>query len=124
MIIHICKVKTSTFNTQYNFLCKYLISFVLQLIKTFVTKKETKDETIFTVVAPPNVGFYKLEIFGGKIPKLNGMLHLPLVAIYLVEVRLQFSSESGENEDKKSEPSPTYVYRDRGKLEDVIEEKN
>ena len=74
------------------------------------------------MVAPPNVGFYKLEIFAGKIPKLNGMLHLPLVAIYLVEVRLQFSSENGENEEKKSEPSPTYVYRDKGKIENVSED--
>ena len=65
------------------------------------------------------MGFYKLEIFAGKIPKLNGMLHLPLVAIYLVEVRLQF--ESNEKEEKKSEPSPSYVYRDKGKIENISE---
>ena len=53
---------------------------------------------MFTVTSPPNVGFYKLEMFASKIPKNNGMLQLPLVAILLVEVRLQ----SSDNIDKKS----------------------
>ena len=70
-----------------------------QLIKTFVTKGEFKNETMFTVTAPPNVGFYKLEMFASKIPKNNGMLQLPLVAIFLVEVRLQ---SADNNTDKKS----------------------
>ena len=48
---------------------------------------------MFTVVAPPNVGFYKLEIYASKVPKKHGMLNLPLVAIYLVEVRLRNSSD-------------------------------
>ena len=48
---------------------------------------------MFTVVAPPNVGFYKLEIYASKVPKKHGMLHLPLVAIYLVEVRLRNSTD-------------------------------
>ena len=48
---------------------------------------------MFTVVAPPNVGFYKLEVYGSKVPKKHGMLKLPLVAIYLVEVRLRNSTD-------------------------------
>lgn len=70
-------------------------NFCLQLIKTYVTKVETKNETIFTVIAPPNVGFYKLEIYASRIPRDHGVLALPLVAILLVEVRLQFSSRGG-----------------------------
>ena len=60
-----------------------------------MTKVESKKETIFTVIAPPNVGFYKLEIFATRIPRAHGALALPLVAILLVEVRLQFSSRGG-----------------------------
>ena len=44
------------------------------------------------MIAPPNVGFYKLEIYASRIPRDHGVLALPLVAILLVEVRLQFSS--------------------------------
>ena len=39
--------------------------------------------------APPHVGHYKLEIFGAKIPKTRGKLNLPVVATFLVEVRLK-----------------------------------
>ena len=69
-----------------------------------MTKTESRKETIFTVIAPPNVGFYKLEIFATKMPRNHGPLQLPLVAIFLVEVRLQFSSDSlaeAENTESK-----------------------
>ena len=59
-----------------------------------MTKQESKKETMFTVFSPPNIGFYKLEIYASKIPKNNGIVQLPLVGIILVEVRLQFSSDN------------------------------
>ena len=74
-------------------MCTFKLS--LQLLKTYVTKVESKSETVFTVIAPPNVGFYKLEMYASRIPRDHGVLALPLVAILLVEVRLQFSSRGG-----------------------------
>ena len=78
------------------------IELLFQLIKTYVSKSESPQETIFTVFAPPNVGFYKVEIFAAKIPKNHGMVPLPLVAIFLVEVRLQFSSDNSGGSRKSS----------------------
>ena len=66
---------------------------IFQELKPFATKEDQKGETLFTVVAPPNVGFYKLEVYAGKVPKKHGVLQLPLVAIYLVEVRLRNSTD-------------------------------
>ena len=54
-----------------------------------MTKLEKKDETIFTVSAPPHVGHYKLEIFASLIPKTRGKLNLPVVATFMVEVKLK-----------------------------------
>ena len=66
---------------------------IFQELKPFATKEDKNGETLFTVIAPPNVGFYKLEVYAGKIPKKHGMLNLPLVAIILVEVRLRNSTD-------------------------------
>ena len=66
---------------------------IFQELRPFVYKEDKRGETLFTVVAPPNVGFYKLEVYGSKVPKKHGMLKLPLVAIYLVEVRLRNSTD-------------------------------
>ena len=52
-------------------------------------KRESDEETVFTVYAPPHVGHYKLEIFAAKIPKIRGKVHLPVVATFMVEVRLK-----------------------------------
>ena len=73
-----------------------------------MTKTESRKETIFTVIAPPNVGFYKLEIFATKMPRNHGPLQLPLVAIFLVEVRLQFSSDSLAEADNTESKQNNY----------------
>ena len=73
-----------------------------------MTKTESRKETIFTVIAPPNVGFYKLEIFATKMPRNHGPLQLPLVAIFLVEVRLQFSSDSLAEADNTESKENNY----------------
>ena len=54
-----------------------------------MTKMESDEETIFTVYAPPHVGHYKLEIFAAKIPKIRGKINLPVVATFMVEVKLK-----------------------------------
>ena len=54
-----------------------------------MSKLVKQEETVFTVHAPPHVGHYKLEIFAAQIPKTRGKLNLPVVATFLVEVRLK-----------------------------------
>ena len=46
-----------------------------------------KYETVFTVYTPPHVGFYKLEIYASQVPKTSGKINLPLVALFMLEVR-------------------------------------
>ena len=54
-----------------------------------MTKTVKEKETLFTIHAPPHVGHYKLEIFAASIPKTRGKLNLPIIATFLVEVRLK-----------------------------------
>ena len=54
-----------------------------------MTKSVKEKETLFTIHAPPHVGHYKLEIFASSIPKTRGKLNLPIIATFLVEVRLK-----------------------------------
>ena len=57
----------------------------------------SKDDTVFTVYAPPHVGNYKLEIFAARVPKTKGVVNLPVVATFMVQVKLNTKeSESGE----------------------------
>ena len=51
-----------------------------------------KEETIFTVYTPPHVGFYKLEIYASRVPKTTGKINLPLVATFMLEVRLKMTT--------------------------------
>ena len=44
---------------------------------------------MFCVQAPPHVGHYKLEIYAASVPKTKGKLNLPIVALFMVEVRLK-----------------------------------
>ena len=63
-----------------------------------MTKVMTAKETVFSIHAPPHVGHYKLEIFAAAVPKTKGKLNLPIVATFMVEVRLK----SSESVDKAS----------------------
>ena len=58
-------------------------------MKTFVTKLVKDKETLFTIHAPPHVGHYKLEIFAAAVPKKRGKMVLPIIATFLVEVKLK-----------------------------------
>ena len=51
-----------------------------------------KEETIFTVYTPPHVGFYKLEIYASRVPKTTGKINLPLVATFMLEVKLKMTT--------------------------------
>ncbi|XP_023337588.1 uncharacterized protein LOC111708442 [Eurytemora carolleeae] len=54
-------------------------------VHTLVKKKET----LFTIISPNNAGFYKMEIYAAKSPKIKGIkMIIPIVASFLVEVRL------------------------------------
>ena len=64
-------------------------------IQTFVTKSEKSRETLFTIHAPPHVGYYKLEIFAAAVPRKRGKLSLPIVAIFMLQVKLKPSQVGG-----------------------------
>ena len=98
--------------------------FALQLIKTYVTKVESKNETVFTVTAPPHVGFYKLEIYASRVPRDHGVLALPLVAILLVEVRLQFSSRGGGSGASSRRSSSTSAVSSASAASTVVQRGN
>ena len=61
---------------------------MLQEIKTFVSKKASQEETIFTVNAPPHAGNYKLQIFGAHVPRTKAKLNLAVVATFVVQVKM------------------------------------
>ena len=41
---------------------------------------------------PPHVGFYKLEIYASRVPKTTGKINLPLVATFMLEVKLKLTT--------------------------------
>ena len=51
-----------------------------------MTKKTGPKETMFTVLAPPELGFYKLVINAARIPKKKAKVIMPVVATFLVNV--------------------------------------
>ena len=61
-----------------------------------MTKEVKYRETLFSVQAPPHVGYYKLEIFAGRVPKSRGRTNLPIVATFMVEVRMDKKKMSNE----------------------------
>ena len=97
-------------------------------MKTFVTKLEKEDETIFTVYAPPHVGHYKLEIFAAKIPKTRGKLNLPVVATFMVEVKLKtvFAEvvAQGTNLDITAPPSVHTTGHKLASIAETFEDKS
>ena len=42
----------------------------------------TKKETLFTILSPTNVGFYKMDIYAAKSPKKKGKMIIPIGNIH------------------------------------------
>ena len=57
---------------------------------------------MFSVHAPPHVGHYKLEIYAASVPKTKGKLNLPIVATFMVEVRLKSHEAVAEPPENKA----------------------
>ena len=57
---------------------------------------------MFCVHAPPHVGHYKLEIYAASVPKTKGKLNLPIVATFMVEVRLKPHEAVAEPPENKA----------------------
>ena len=57
---------------------------IFQKLKTFVSKKTEKEETVFTVFAPPALGYYKLVVFAARVPRGRERVSMPVVATFLV----------------------------------------
>lgn len=49
-----------------------------------MSKKSDSKETLFTVLAPPAVGYYKLVINAARVPKVKAKVIMPVVATFLV----------------------------------------
>ena len=49
-----------------------------------MSKKPDSKETLFTVLAPPGVGYYKLVINAARVPKVKAKVIMPVVATFLV----------------------------------------
>ena len=58
----------------------------MQKLKAFVSKSSAKEETTFTVFAPPGLGYYKLVVFAARTPRNKEKLYMPVVATFLVRV--------------------------------------
>ena len=50
-----------------------------------MSKKSKKEETVFTVFAPPDLGFYKLVVHAARIPRNKEKVFMTVVATFLVE---------------------------------------
>ena len=50
-----------------------------------MNKKSKKEETVFTVFAPPDLGFYKLVVHAARIPRNKEKVFMTVVATFLVE---------------------------------------
>ena len=51
-----------------------------------MSKSSAKEETTFTVFAPPGLGYYKLVVFAARTPRNKEKLYMPVVATFLVRV--------------------------------------
>ena len=51
-----------------------------------MSKSSAKDETTFTVFAPPDLGYYKLVVFAARTPRSKERLYMPVVATFLVRL--------------------------------------
>ena len=49
-----------------------------------MSKKSEKEETVFTVFAPPGLGYYKLVVFAARIPRNKEKVYMTVVATFLV----------------------------------------
>ena len=50
-----------------------------------MSKKSKKEETVFKVFAPPDLGFYKLVVHAARIPRNKEKVFMTVVATFLVE---------------------------------------
>ncbi|KAF2354858.1 hypothetical protein FHG87_014387 [Trinorchestia longiramus] len=72
-------------------------------LKGVLKKDETEDE-IHVSIVPPGMGFFKLMLFGIPRPEARGRWRLPLLAVYLLESKLDISPYSKrEHTSKKKE---------------------
>ena len=55
-----------------------------QKLRAFVSKKTSPGETVFTVWAPPGLGYYKLVISAARVPRVKAKVMMPVVATFLV----------------------------------------
>ena len=53
-------------------------------MRAFVSKKTSPGETVFTVWAPPSLGYYKLVISAARVPRVKAKVMMPVVATFLV----------------------------------------
>ena len=49
-----------------------------------MSKKTSPGETVFTVWAPPGLGYYKLVISAARVPRVKAKVMMPVVATFLV----------------------------------------
>ena len=63
-----------------------IIILTFQKLKAFVSKSSAKEETTFTVFAPPGLGYYKLVVFAARTPRNKERLYMPVVATFLVRI--------------------------------------
>ena len=74
-----------------------------------MSKKSKKEETVFTVFAPPDLGFYKLVVHAARIPRNKEKVFMTVVATFLVEtIELPARPKSSLKLSSISETSAMY----------------
>ena len=63
------------FSPTQNFLLQHK---PLQDVKSFVRCVHSAGETVFTVLSPPDTGFYKLEIYAARTPAKKEKVLMPI----------------------------------------------
>ena len=56
-----------------------------------MSKKSDAKETLFTALAPPGVGYYKLVINAARVPKVKAKVVMPVVATFLVSGKTSYT---------------------------------
>ena len=51
-----------------------------------MSKTSSSSETMFTVIAPPGLGYYKLVINAARVPRIKAKVIMPVVATFLVKI--------------------------------------
>jgi hypothetical protein len=55
-----------------------MFAILLQDVKSFVSCQHSPEESVFTVVAPPDAGYYKLEIYAARTPNKKEKVLMPI----------------------------------------------